>query len=141
MNQREETRSAELVGPDVSGIGMDRHAGFLEIARRRTQAAGLPNVTFVAFQEIDLTAIGTGQPAARGERGAAGWLTEVFRRQRLGMLLQLYGLSLFSRISNPPGYADPCQEGTTSSSCGLTPPCRSSSATLLPGIEPPARLR
>jgi SAM-dependent methyltransferase len=137
---------AEQVGPDGSVTGIDHNAGFLEIARRRAEAARLPNVTFVegdlatvdlagsydalvgrlvlgflqersailrrlaaqvrpggivAFQEIDLTATGTGWPAAPLFQRAAGWVIEVFRRNRLEMGLQLYGLFLEAGLPAP----------------------------------------
>lgn len=137
---------AEQVGPDGSVTGIDRNGGFLEIARRRAQAARLPKVTFVegdlptvdlarsydavvgrlvlgylrersailrrlaaqvrpggiiAFQEIDLTATGTSWPEAPLFQRTAGWLTEMFRRNRLEMGLQLYSLFLEAGLPAP----------------------------------------
>ena len=46
---------AELVGPAGRVIGIDRSAAVLEVARRRAQAAGLDNVSFLAgdVHELD----------------------------------------------------------------------------------------
>ena len=84
-----------VVGRLVLGFLRERSA----ILRRL--AAWVRPGGIVAFQEVDLTATGTGWHAAPFFQRVMGWVTEVFRRNRLKMDLRLYSLFLEARLPAP----------------------------------------
>jgi SAM-dependent methyltransferase len=67
----------------------------------RRLAAQVRSGGIVAFQEIDLTAIGTAWPTAPLFQRAAGWVSKALRRNGLAMDLQLYSLFLEAGLPAP----------------------------------------